>query len=132
MAMRPNADSIAEPRRRQTSSSELASPPAPSTPEACDASVTAQESLRAVRTQTRSAVQATGAPAPGNFGPLMALRILAMRGKPLTREDRLLLQRMDSTLALSPHLYNHLAFVGDEAETAHPEIAAFHASEAPP
>ena len=41
---------------------------------------------------------------------MLALRNLSLGGAPLTRVDRLARQAMDSSLMLSPQLYNNLVF----------------------
>ena len=64
-------------------------------PDLRSSSVAFQVSLRTVR--TRSTVQMSNSPtATGSVETLTSLRNLAMRGAPLTREDRLVHQRMAS------------------------------------
>ena len=99
------------------SSTELVVSPVGTSHEMRNHSADVQESLHTARTKTRITVQATRSQAPGNFETLTALRKLAIRGAPHTREDRLTRRIMARALYLSPNLYNYIAFGEKDADS---------------
>ena len=80
------------------------------------ASITAQETLRTVRTRSiRPKIPGTG---QDSTESMSALQTLAMRGAPIGRQDRLNRQHLACTLRLPPEIYNCLVSGEQEADSA--------------
>ena len=83
---------------------------------------TVLEARQTIHTRSIRSAAGKGADVPDEYAKMAALQQLAMRGAPLSREDRVARQIIANQLQLSPGMYNFLVF--GESDTAEVEPTA--------
>ena len=83
---------------------------------------TVLEARQTIHTRSIRSTAGKGIDVPDEFAKMLTLQQLAMRGAPLSREDRVARQVIANQLHLSPQMYNYLVF--GESDTADAEPGA--------
>ena len=94
-----------------------------SPPPAYSGGVQVTQTETAVRTRIISSPISVAGPGQSSFESLLKLQNLAIRGAPLSREERLYRQSLASSLALDPQVYNYFCF-GEQEDEANREPPA--------
>ena len=78
---------------------------------------TVQESRQTIHTRSIRSIAGVSVDGSDEFMKMMALQQLAMRGPPITRDDRMARQVIANQLHLSPQMYNFLVFGEQDTDT---------------
>ena len=83
-----------------------------------------------VRTRSISSPISVTAPGQSSFESLLKLQNMAIRGAPLSREERLYRQSLASSLSLDPQVYNYLCFGEQEDQASYEPYAVTNDADA--